>query len=185
MKNIYPNFYEVFPKPTDDGYVVLQCNQCQHNWMYSISELNEQTKCPYCGIEDTFDQFYYNASENTYNYFNMEALKNLLALINIDIDIYEQNKEDKRKKYQVRFLNIDNPNENEMSEYVKEAYLELQNRIKENTFKVDYKVFIEASDLVNEDEFIVYKTPCCSKEMKINSNDTDINHCIYCKTIYK
>lgn len=183
MKKIYPNCYNVIPIPTEEGYIVFCCDECREKWLYQASQIKEgKVKCPYCGKLDTLNHYYENAYRDVFHYYHMISLKNLLSLINIEIDVIEHQCDDIRLKYQVQFVNVKEPNENEMSEFVTMAYQELKQRLEEKTLEIETKIPIMVKDIVDLDEFTVIITQCCDKSLKVKADKQNINHCVYCNS---
>lgn len=186
MEKIYPNCYDVVPMPTNEGYIVFGCDQCEEKWLYDAKHMKqEEVKCPYCGKLDTLNHYYKFAYKDMFHYYHMISLKNLLSLINVEVDIIEHQSDDIRKRYQVRFVNIDEPNENDMKEIVTMAYQELQQRLEEKTLEVETKIPIWVKDIVNLDEFTEIIAPCCDRSLKVKTDKQTINHCIYCNSDFK
>ncbi len=183
MKKIYPNFYNLEPMPTEEGYILLKCLNCQEIWLYNATDLKKtDRKCPYCGMLHTLDEYYQAAYEDTYHYYHMIAVKNLLELINIKIEITENATEEKQKRFQVIFINIPQPNEKEMNDYVQFAYQELKKRADEKTLEIEMKVPVYMQQMLNEDDFIELRTDCCESLLKVKKGHELIKHCVYCNS---
>lgn len=183
MKKVYPNCYDVIPVPIEEGYIVFRCDKCEEKWLYDAKYIKqEEAKCPYCGNLDTLSHYYKYAYKDLFHYYHMISIKNLLSLINIEIDIIEKQSEDIRLRYQVRFVNVKEPNENEMKELFTRAYQELKQRLEEKTLEVETKIPIWVKDIVNLNNFTQIITPCCDKTLKVKTDKQNINHCIYCNS---
>ncbi len=186
MNNIYPNCYDIVPKPTNDNFILFRCDKCLKSWLASLSQLKqEESRCPFCGKEDTIKNFYQSAYLVSYQYYHMVALKNLLSLIGINVEFDKDVEMNDNHKYQVKFLNVKEPNEKEMNEYVKRAYEELKKRADDKSLAIQTKVYVSVQDMVDLDEFMEIKTPCCKKSIRVKKDDQNIMFCIYCKEIIK
>ncbi|QVK18651.1 hypothetical protein KHQ81_02750 [Mycoplasmatota bacterium] len=181
MEKIYPNCFNIIPVPTEEGYLVFRCNECGENWLYQVKQKElDEVKCPYCGRLDTLNHYYEYAYQDSMEYYHMIALKNLLSLINVEVDLNEI----KNGRYKVQFMNVKEPNESEMNHYVTLAYQELKKRLEEKTIEIKTKIPIQVQDIVDLDGFTEIKTTCCNKPLKVKV-DKKIHHCIYCNSDLK
>jgi len=179
MKKIYPNCYDIIPKPTNDGYILFSCCKCQEVWMNQLKQIKQnESKCPYCGEIDTLKHYYEHVYQDIFLYYHMISLQNLLALIGVEIEIMEHKNE--KLKYQIQFVDVNQPNEIQISEYIEKAYQELKKRVDENTLEIESKITIEVKDIVNIEDYDDVTTPCCTQTLKVKGNKKRIKHCIYC-----
>ncbi|HEY8364613.1 MAG TPA: hypothetical protein VIK84_03490 [Haloplasmataceae bacterium] len=157
MKNIYPDFYDFVPIPTSDGFLVFHCDKCHTSFLPQITNFTKKVMlCPYCGYRESINYFYEQAYIKKVKEYQLQAIKNLLALVNKDIS------------------------DSNIQEALCLGYNKLQELASKKELELTTKVNIYVEDIVNLDDFIEIKTSCCNKSLRVMINKQKLNYCLYC-----